>query len=457
MKRQKKLLVLCLAFALLLGCYGAIKVLTAPKAVADSQQETYSLGIADSLTSLQWKYEDVSVNLSLTDSKWTSDDDSACPLDQMLVKKLATQATGLYATKVITDPESASAYGFDSDEIVTLSFGKNNTSVTLTVGNTDPYGNSTYVMLNNDLSKVYLVNSSSLTAFVCTLNDLVEKETLPAFTDVLSLELSGKTNASISFSDGGSTTCYTDLFEWFLQDGNKLLPLDPDAVDALLSDLTTLTWGDCVNYNADAAALATYGLSKPSLSLQVLCNEGTTATTTTIHFGDYNSSESAYYARLDGSKMVYLVSKTMYETLTAVSYDSLRTMDVLYLDWFNVREMDVTADGVTHTITLVEVTNTDATSSLMFDLDGTTVETKLGTAFLTSMSNMQATEANKIADGNAVFTVSLRQYTLADRTVLTISPSGDGYVVQINGSGDLWITAAQYKTITDAYAAMLAA
>ena len=93
----------------------------------------------------------------------------------------------------------------------------------------------------------------------------------------------------------------------------------------------------------------------------------------------------------------------------------------------------------------------------MFDLDGTTVETKLGTAFLTSMSNMQATEANKIADGNAVFTVSLRQYTLADRTVLTISPSGDGYVVQINGSGDLWITAAQYKTITDAYAAMLAA
>ena len=155
--------------------------------------------------------------------------------------------------------------------------------------------------------------------------------------------------------------------------------------------------------------------------------------------------------------MVYWVSKTMYDTLAAVSYDTLRALDVLYVDWFNVSDLEVTADGASHTIKLVEVTGSDGTTSMMFDLDGSTVDTKLASTFLTAMSSMQATETGKTADDPAVFTVSLRQYMQADRTVLTFSPSGDGYVVQIGGSGDLWITAAQYKTITDAYAALLAA
>ena len=456
MKRQKKLLVLCLAFALLLGGYGAIKVLTAPTPVADSQQKTYSLGISDSLTAMQWKYEEVAVNLSFSDNKWVSSDDQTCPLDQAAVKKLAARAAGLYATKVITDPESASAYGFDSDEAVTLTFASGSGSVTMTLGNTDPYGSSAYVMLNNDASKVYLVSSDSLTAFVVTLNDLVEKEALPAFTDVLNLQLSGKTNADISFSDGGSTICYTNLYEWFLRDGNKLLPLDPDAVEDLMDDLTTLTWGDCVNYKADADALTSYGLDTPSLTLTALYNESTTAGTVTIHFGGFNSDENAYYARLDGSKMVYLVSKTMYDTLAAVSYDTLRALDVLYVDWFNVSDLEITAAGASHTIKLVEVTGPDGTTSMMFDLDGATVDTKLTSAFLTAMSSMQATETGKTADSAVAFTVSLRQYSHTDRTVLTFAPGGDGYVVQVNGSGDLWITAAQYKTITDAYNTLLA-
>ena len=240
MKRQKKLLVLCLAFALLLGGYGAIKVLTAPTPVADSQQKTYSLGISDSLTAMQWKYEEVAVNLSFSDNKWVSSDDQTCPLDQAAVKKLAARAAGLYATKVITDPESASAYGFDSDEAVTLTFASGSGSVTMTLGNTDPYGSSAYVMLNNDASKVYLVSSDSLTAFVVTLNDLVEKEALPAFTDVLNLQLSGKKKTS---ADGLFTletvACLgaCGLAPVMTVDGEVHAKMTPDAALALLEDI----------------------------------------------------------------------------------------------------------------------------------------------------------------------------------------------------------------------------
>lgn len=454
MKRQKKLMLMALALALLLGCYGLVTLLTAPEDVTEEPDTSVSLGIADGLTAMGWTYEDVTVDLTYSDSKWQAKNDAECPVDQTQAKALVTKAAALAAQRVITQPDDLSTYGFDSDETVTLYFTKDGSTVTLKLGNTDPYGTNTYVLCNNDQSQVYLVPTDSLTPFVLTLYDLVAKETLPTFTDVLNLAISGANELELAFVDGGSDQCYSALYEWFLQKDSKLLPLDAEAVESLLDTLTTLTWGDCVSYNADADALAKYGLDAPALVLSVLCDADTTGETATIQFGKYDEEAKAYYARLAGSKMVYLVSSSMYDTLSKASYDDLRAMDILYLDWYEVKDMEITMNGSTALMNFVEVMGTDGKTSLMYDLNGAGVDTALGTAFLNALGTTQAEAAGKTADGDVVLTLSLRQSTKATRNVITFAVSGDGYVVQVDGQGDLWITAAQYKTITDAYAAM---
>lgn len=456
MKRQKKLLLLCLAFALLLGCYGLVTLLTAPEDTTDEPDTGISLGISDGLSAMGWKYEDVEVNLLLSDSTWVSADDADCPIDQELVQELIDTAVSLDASRVVEDPEDVTAFGFDAEEAVTLFFTKDSTITTLTIGNTDPLNGSAYVMLNGDSSRVYLVDTSELKAFVLTIYDLVDKEDLPTFSDVLSLELSGKNNLEVVFVDGGSDQCYTELYEWFLQQGSSLLPLDTDAAEDLMEELTTLTWGDCVNYKADAAALSDYGLDAPLLTLSVLCNEGSTGSAVELEFGKYDQDSGSYYARLAESNMVYLVSSSIYNTLTEASYDDLRAMDVLLVDWYDVKDLEITLDGATAAMNIVTVTGTDGLSSLMYDLDESAVDTELGSAFLNSISGMTATETGKTADGDPALTISLRLRTSADRLALTFAPSGEGYVVQLDGAGDLWITADQYKTIIDAYAAMCA-
>lgn len=454
MKRQKKLFLMGLALALLLGCYGLVTVLTTPKNTAAAPDEPISLGVADGLSAMGWQYEDVSVQLMLQEGKWLAKSDADCPVDQALVKKLAAKATDLAANRVLTQPEDRDVYGFDSKEAVSLHFTKGDETVTLTVGNTDPYGKNTYVLRNNDASRVYLVPTDSLTAFVLPPESLVEKEALPAFTDVLSLHISGKHDLELSFAKGGSAQCYTDLYEWFLQTDSKLLPLNTEAVETLLKNLSTLRWGDCVTYKADAAALAKYGLEAPALTLSVLCDADTTGQSAAIHFGKYDEASKTYYARLAGSKMVYQVSSSLYDALSKLSYDDLRARDVLKMDWFQVRDVAIALNGKTRKLELIE--GTGSTAALTYSLDGVTADAKLGSAFLNSISTMQAQATGKKPEKEAVLTLSLQMRADGKALTVTFSPSGDGYVVQLDGTGDLWISAAQYKTITDAYAALTA-
>ena len=125
MKRQKKLMLMALALALLLGCYGLVTLLTAPEDATEEPDNTVSLGIASSLSGMGWTYEDVDVNLTCNNSKWQATGDADCPVDQTQVSKLVAKATALVAQRVIEQPEDLSAYGFDSDETVTLYFTEN--------------------------------------------------------------------------------------------------------------------------------------------------------------------------------------------------------------------------------------------------------------------------------------------------------------------------------------------
>ena len=154
--------------------------------------------------------------------------------------------------------------------------------------------------------------------------------------------------------------------------------------------------------------------------------------------------------------MVYLVSGDFYRTFSTVSYASLRAMDVLLVDWYDISDVEITLDGVTHALDLVPVTGSDGLSGLMYDLDGITVQTELGSAFLNAISGTTATDTGAQADAEPVLTVSMRVSSTGLTNILTFAPSGEGYLVQINDAGDLWISAADYAVITDAYAALLA-
>jgi hypothetical protein len=69
---------------------------------------------------------------------------------------------------------------------------------------------------------------------------------------------------------------------------------------------------------------------------------------------DSEEEEITAYARVGESQIVYQISGDSYENLMAVSYDSLRHQEVFSADTTDIRQIDITLEGIDYTITSEE-------------------------------------------------------------------------------------------------------
>lgn len=179
MDKQKKIL-LILAVLLgvaLLGLLGAKKLADKKeKADAiDSAEESiqvYSVD-ADDVTKVAYYNNGVQVTLTKTDDQWQDAD--GVILDDDKVKTMLSYLTTIKASDVIEDTDDISQYGFSSaTNEVTVTTKDSETTFTIGMQNaiTDKY----YLMVNYDESKVYVIDSSMLTACGYSTSDLMPDE-----------------------------------------------------------------------------------------------------------------------------------------------------------------------------------------------------------------------------------------------------------------------------------------
>lgn len=325
----------------------------------------------DTVTALSWTNEDGTFSFTKGDT-WTYDGDSAFPVDEGKINDLLAQFEDFAAAFAIDDVEDYAQYGL-TEPICTISITAGEETYTVQLGDFSKMDEQRYVSIGD--GKAYLVSHDPLDEFGAVLRDMILDDTIPAFDTAEKIAFTGTENYTISYDEDG-TSIYAD--DVYFADGQ---PLDTDNVNAWLTALTGLDLTDYVSYNVTNEELQTFGLDEPALTITLDYSSSdedgteTDAGTLVLHLSQNPEELAAYgealaneeddlpdvtcYARVGESQIVYQITQSEFDALTAVSYDTLRHQKLFTADFDTVTSIDVTLEGETYTFTYPPPENED--------------------------------------------------------------------------------------------------
>ena len=165
----------------------------------------------------------------------------------------------LTSSKTIEAPDDLAEYGLDETECSISVTAEAET--TIDIGGETSLNGLRYGSIGD--GNVYLVSSDLLTNFSCGLYDLVSKEAIPDMSDLVSftVETASGTLDIEYLEDSG--LAYTDRYTWFSLADREYTALDNELTEDLVSLVTGLSWGECVDYDAVEALLAWGEVTRP--------------------------------------------------------------------------------------------------------------------------------------------------------------------------------------------------
>ena len=325
----------------------------------------------DTVTAFSWTNEDGTFSFTKGDT-WTYDGDSAFPVDEGKINDLLAQFEDFAAAFAIDDVEDYAQYGL-TEPICTISITAGEETYTVQLGDFSKMDEQRYVSIGD--GKAYLVSHDPLDEFGAVLRDMILDDTIPAFDTAEKIAFTGTENYTISYDEDGTSICADDVY---FADGQ---PLDTDNVNAWLTALTGLDLTDYVSYNVTNEELQTFGLDEPALTITLDYSSSdedgteTDAGTLVLHLSQNPEELAAYgealaneeddlpdvtcYARVGKSQIVYQITQSEFDALTAVSYDTLRHQKLFTADFDTVTSIDVTLEGETYTFTYTPPENED--------------------------------------------------------------------------------------------------
>ena len=325
----------------------------------------------DTVTAFSWTNEDGTFSFTKGDT-WTYDGDSAFPVDEGKINDLLAQFEDFAAAFAIDDVEDYAQYGL-TEPICTSSITAGEETYTVQLGDFSKMDEQRYVSIGD--GKAYLVSHDPLDEFGAVLRDMILDDTIPAFDTAEKIAFTGTENYTISYDEDGTSICADDVYFADAQ------PLDTDNVNAWLTALTGLDLTDYVSYNVTNEELQTFGLDEPALTITLDYSSSdedgteTDAGTLVLHLSQNPEELAAYgealaneeddlpdvtcYARVGGSQIVYQITQSEFDALTAVSYDTLRHQKLFTADFDTVTSIDVTLEGETYTFTYTPPENED--------------------------------------------------------------------------------------------------
>ncbi len=322
MKRMKKMLMMLIALVLCIGAYIGVQQFSVEQTVTE-EAGTYPLTaqLKDDLVALQWTAGEENIHLKKGSDTWTVVGDAAFPLNQTEVQAMVTDLYNLQADRRLNDIGDLADYGLAEPAFTVTVTWADGTQTTYAMGDETPFGDGYY--LSNGLEGVaYTVPDDLSDIFDTALIDLAVQETLPTVTDVTRI-----TWGSLDITQREASLNPLADERWYADEE----ALQTDAVEALIDDLSNLTWASLVDPTADD--LTAYQLNQTL----TLYQDEQAVLTLLIGAEDENGD---YYAALPGSAMVYTVSAddlaslmaagdiaSLYATaLTDLTLDALQSM-----------------------------------------------------------------------------------------------------------------------------------
>lgn len=325
----------------------------------------------DTVTALSWTNEDGTFSFTKGDT-WTYGGDSAFPVDEGKINDLLAQFEDFAAAFAIDDVEDYAQYGL-TEPICTISITAGEETYTVQLGDFSKMDEQRYASIGD--GKAYLVSHDPLDEFGAVLRDMILDDTVPAFDTAEKIAFTGTENYTISYDEDGTSICADDVY---FTDGK---PLDTAVITEWLTSLHELDLTNYVSYNVTDEELETFGLDEPALAITLDYSSSdedgteTDAGTLVLHLSQNPEELAAYgealaneedvlpdvtcYARVGESQIVYQITQSEFDALTAVSYDTLRHQKLFTADFDTVTSVDVTLEGETYTFTYTPPENED--------------------------------------------------------------------------------------------------
>lgn len=361
---------------------------------------------ADSVQSLSWEYDSETFAFH-RDEKWLYDADEAFPVEEEEINGMLEQFQEFGASFIIEEAKNLGQYGLD-EPVCTIQLVTEEQSYEVQLGGYSSMDSQRYVSIGD--GNVYLVRNDPLDYFDVDISDLIDHDELPSFEQTTGIGFAGTENYDITYEEDSSNTyCADDIY--FISKDEKTLPLDTSRVEAYLQNISYLNLTDYVTYNVTDEELTAYGLDEPELTVTVAyLSEGESGEEISNTFvinisrsledraadretdeeeGDSEEDEVTAYVRIGASQIVYQISKDSYDSLMAVSYDSLRHQEVFSADTMDIRQIDITLEGIEYTITSKA---DDGDGGRIYDYQGKDVDMA---NFKASLKNLNAVSFTK--------------------------------------------------------------
>ncbi|MBR6709385.1 MAG: DUF4340 domain-containing protein [Clostridia bacterium] len=327
---KKKLITLCVLLAVLaalVGVYAAVSRIEddsdAPITTATPQTVTVFTLNVSSMNALSYTHEGETLSFALDGNSWRWTDDTSLNLDSTKFAAMVTNMQPLTSTVKIDAPDAGmlSDFGYDMPSN-TITLTDANGTHTLLIGNYNSYNNCYYAALNTT-DVVYMIDAAIVESFSLGIRDLLSYDTLPAITasKLVSAKLTrGDQSRCYTQYGSGNPAWYTDSFTWFTARNSETeMPVSASAGSALSSALASLTFTECLSYYASEDAAA-YGLDSPAVleiayraAVETTDANGAAITVdvdrdAAILLGGVDAETGCYYATVEGSSLIYLLS-----------------------------------------------------------------------------------------------------------------------------------------------------
>lgn len=413
----------------------------------------------DSVTAVSWSIDAGSLSFTKADDGWHYDGDEAFPVDEEKLCDMLAPLESLSAAFVIEDVDDYGQYGLD-EPVCTVTLTADETEYTIKLGDLSKMDEQRYLSLGD--GKAYLATHDLTEEFDTVLSELLLDDAIPAFDTVTRIEFSGTESYDVVRDEEGKSLCADDVY---FTEGK---PLDTDLVDSYLSTLGSTRLTYFINYNASDEELADYGLTTPEQSIYVeYSTEDGDAGAFALHLASNVSELLEYkealaassdslpdvtrYARFGNSRIVYEITESLYQKLTAVAYDTLRHQTLFIGDLDSVTAIDVTLDGTQFTFTRTEGEDKEAVWTYQ---DSEFDESDLFDA----LDGLTATEfTEKAADGQTEIALTLHLENEAFPTFsLTLTRhDGTSCHAAVNGENVALVSRAQTVALIEAVNAVI--
>ena len=262
--------------------------------------------------------------------------------------------------------EGYGQYGL-SDPLCTISLEAGEELYEIALGDYSSMDSLRYVSFGD--GNVYLAAQDPLDKFDISLRDLILNDEIPDFEQITQLTFSGAQNYSI-FYDPDASYSYSEQDVYFTQQEGTHLPLDSSLIDSYLSYLRYLSLTDYAGYNATEQELQDWGLDQPELSLSLeytgqdemgeelegsfVLHLGVDSQTRSeaeqqqIPVGELEDEDISAYLRMGDSSIVCHLTPDVYTALTAASCDDFRHRQVLWVDWQDITQLEISLEGETY-------------------------------------------------------------------------------------------------------------